>query len=79
MPGSVHKCRILVVSRFRIWRCYLAKRQNEIRCTSAVLSTGVNWDSFSAFQLDYQNLRVNYANAVLDKLISWKFSLQNAS
>lgn len=32
-----------------------------------------------AYYLDYQNLRVDYANAVLDKLINWEFALQNAS
>jgi Fe-Mn family superoxide dismutase len=32
-----------------------------------------------AYYLDYQNLRVDYANAVLDKLINWEFGLQNAS
>jgi len=31
-----------------------------------------------AYYLDYQNLRVDYANAVLDKLINWEFALQNA-
>ena len=32
-----------------------------------------------AYYLDYQNLRPNYVNAVLDKLINWEFALQNAS
>jgi superoxide dismutase, Fe-Mn family len=32
-----------------------------------------------AYYLDYQNLRANYVNAVLDKLINWEFALQNAS
>jgi Fe-Mn family superoxide dismutase len=32
-----------------------------------------------AYYLDYQNLRANYTNAVLDKLINWEFVLQNAS
>jgi superoxide dismutase, Fe-Mn family len=32
-----------------------------------------------AYYLDYQNRRVDYANAVLDKLINWEFVLQNAS
>jgi Fe-Mn family superoxide dismutase len=32
-----------------------------------------------AYYLDYQNRRVDYANAVLDKLINWEFALQNAS
>jgi Fe-Mn family superoxide dismutase len=31
-----------------------------------------------AYYLDYQNRRVDYVNAVLDKLINWKFALQNA-
>jgi superoxide dismutase, Fe-Mn family len=31
-----------------------------------------------AYYLDYQNRRVDYANAVLDKLINWEFALQNA-
>ncbi len=30
-----------------------------------------------AYYLDYQNRRVDYANAVLDKLINWEFALQN--
>jgi len=32
-----------------------------------------------AYYLDYQNRRVDYANAVLDELINWEFALQNAS
>jgi superoxide dismutase, Fe-Mn family len=32
-----------------------------------------------AYYLDYQNRRVDYANAVLDKLINWEFAQQNAS
>jgi Fe-Mn family superoxide dismutase len=32
-----------------------------------------------AYYLDYQNRRVDYVNAVLDKLINWEFALQNAS
>jgi Fe-Mn family superoxide dismutase len=32
-----------------------------------------------AYYLDYQNRRVDYANAVLDKLINWEFALQNGS
>jgi Fe-Mn family superoxide dismutase len=32
-----------------------------------------------AYYLDYQNLRANYTNAVLDKLINWEFALKNAS
>ena len=31
-----------------------------------------------AYYLDYQNRRVDYVNAVLDKLINWDFALQNA-
>jgi Fe-Mn family superoxide dismutase len=31
-----------------------------------------------AYYLDYQNRRVDYVNAVLDKLINWEFALQNA-
>jgi Fe-Mn family superoxide dismutase len=30
-----------------------------------------------AYYLDYQNLRAGYINAVLDRLINWKFVLQN--
>ena len=30
-----------------------------------------------AYYLDYQNLRADYTNAVLDKLINWEFALQN--
>jgi Fe-Mn family superoxide dismutase len=30
-----------------------------------------------AYYLDYQNRRVDYVNAVLDKLINWEFALQN--
>lgn len=30
-----------------------------------------------AYYLDYQNLRADYANAVLDKLINWEFALKN--
>ena len=32
-----------------------------------------------AYYLDYQNRRLDYVNAVLDKLINWEFALQNAS
>ena len=32
-----------------------------------------------AYYLDYQNRRVDYANAVLDKLINWEFAMQKAS
>ncbi len=32
-----------------------------------------------AYYLDYQNRRVDYVNAVLDRLINWEFALQNAS
>ena len=32
-----------------------------------------------AYYLDYQNRRVDYVNAVLDKLINWEFALQNAN
>ena len=32
-----------------------------------------------AYYLDYQNRRVDYANAVLDKLINWDFAAQNLS
>jgi superoxide dismutase len=31
-----------------------------------------------AYYLDYQNRRLDYINAVLDKLINWKFVLENA-
>jgi Fe-Mn family superoxide dismutase len=48
------------------------------------LTTGVKpllaidvWEH--AYYLDYQNLRADYVNAVLDKLINWEFALQNAS
>ena len=30
-----------------------------------------------AYYLDYQNRRVDYANAVLDKLINWEFAAEN--
>jgi len=30
-----------------------------------------------AYYLDYQNRRVDYVNAVLDKLINWEFAMQN--
>ncbi|HEY3311344.1 MAG TPA: superoxide dismutase [Anaerolineales bacterium] len=30
-----------------------------------------------AYYLDYQNRRIDYANAILDKLINWEFALQN--
>jgi len=30
-----------------------------------------------AYYLDYQNRRADYVNAVLDKLINWKFALEN--
>ncbi len=30
-----------------------------------------------AYYLDYQNRRVDYVNAVLDKLVNWEFALQN--
>lgn len=30
-----------------------------------------------AYYLDYQNRRVDYANAVLDKLINWNFAAEN--
>jgi Fe-Mn family superoxide dismutase len=32
-----------------------------------------------AYYLDYQNRRVDYVNALLDKLINWEFALQNTS
>jgi Fe-Mn family superoxide dismutase len=31
-----------------------------------------------AYYLDYQNRRVDYVNAVLDKLVNWEFASQNA-
>ena len=31
-----------------------------------------------SYYLDYQNRRVDYVNAVLDKLVNWEFALQNA-
>ncbi len=31
------------------------------------------------YYLNYQNLRADYVNAVLDKLINWDIALQNAS
>jgi Fe-Mn family superoxide dismutase len=47
------------------------------------LTTGVKalltidvWEH--AYYLDYQNRRIDYANAVLDKLINWEFAQQNA-
>ena len=30
-----------------------------------------------AYYLDYQNRRVDYVNAVLDKLINWGFAAEN--
>jgi len=30
-----------------------------------------------AYYLDYQNRRVDYVNAVIDKLINWDFALEN--
>jgi Fe-Mn family superoxide dismutase len=30
-----------------------------------------------AYYLDYQNRRVDYVNAVLDKLINWEFAMEN--
>ncbi len=32
-----------------------------------------------AYYLDYQNRRIDYVNAVLDKLVDWKFALKNIS
>ena len=32
-----------------------------------------------AYYLDYQNLRANYVNDVLEKLINWEFALKNIS
>ena len=32
-----------------------------------------------AYYLDYQNLRANYVNEVLEKLINWEFALKNSS
>ena len=31
-----------------------------------------------AYYLDYQNRRLDYANAVIDKLLNWEFALENA-
>jgi Fe-Mn family superoxide dismutase len=31
-----------------------------------------------AYYLDYQNRRVDYVNAVIDKLLNWEFAGQNA-
>jgi len=31
-----------------------------------------------AYYLDYQNRRADYVNAVIEKLVSWEFALQNA-
>jgi len=31
-----------------------------------------------AYYLDYQNRRVDYVNAVIDKLVNWEFALSNA-
>ena len=30
-----------------------------------------------AYYIDYQNRRVDYANALLDRLINWEFALEN--
>lgn len=32
-----------------------------------------------AYYLDYQNRRVDYANAVIDKLLNWEFAAENLS
>jgi superoxide dismutase, Fe-Mn family len=31
-----------------------------------------------AYYLDYRNLRIDYGNAMIDKLINWEFASDNA-
>ena len=49
--------------------------ENPLKTDTKTLLTIDVWEH--AYYLDYQNLRVNYANAVLDKLINWEFALKN--
>ena len=53
-----------------------ANADNPLTTSTKPLLTIDVWEH--AYYLDYQNRRVDYANAVLDKLINWEFALQNA-
>ena len=52
-----------------------ANAENPLTTAMKPLLTIDVWEH--AYYLDYQNLRVDYANAVLDKLINWEFALEN--
>ena len=90
--GSVDACKKelvnAAVSQFGSGWAWLVMEGDKLKVVKTAnaenpLATGMKplltidvWEH--AYYLDYQNRRVDYANAVLDKLINWEFALQNA-
>ena len=91
--GSVEACKkelaTMAVSQFGSGWAWLVLDGGNLKVVKTAnadvpLTTGMKplltidvWEH--AYYLDYQNRRVDYVNAVLDKLINWEFALQNAS
>lgn len=90
--GSVDACKKelagAAVSQFGSGWAWLVLEGDKLKAVKTAnaespLTTGLKplltidvWEH--AYYLDYQNRRAEYVNAVLDKLISWEFALQNA-
>ena len=54
-----------------------ANAENPVTTGMKPLLTIDVWEH--AYYLDYQNIRANYVNDVLEKLINWEFALKNTS
>jgi len=89
--GSVEACKkelaAAAVSQFGSGWAWLVLDGDKLKAVKTAnadlpLATGMKpvltvdvWEH--AYYLDYQNLRADYVNGVLEKLINWEFALQN--
>jgi len=67
----------LVIENGKLQVIKTANAESPLTTNSKPLLTIDVWEH--AYYLDYQNRRVDYVSALLDKLINWEFALQNIS